>query len=168
LDVLEAIASEDAAQAIIHTSLNDADVEVFHLCAEALLRMQSPAAKEAYLDALADENNVRINRAAYMLGQLGDPSAIARLIDRLVTAHKVVSGPTGRGAGEGYSTSFGDGGTSFQGGQSPKVYFHTVQNGEVLAALTRLAGGQTFGFDAAAWRRWHNAQKARGGAARLR
>ncbi|HTN74335.1 MAG TPA: hypothetical protein VL096_03780, partial [Pirellulaceae bacterium] len=97
------------------------------------------------------------------LGQLGETSAISPLIDVLVTTHKVVIGPTGRGASEAVSTGFsGDGGTSYQGGSATKVFLQTAQNQEVLDALGKLAG-VTFGYDTAAWRRWHNAQRSQGG-----
>ena len=42
------------------------------------------------LGYLKDENNVRLNRAAYALGRLGDKTVRSRLIDVLVTTHYIV------------------------------------------------------------------------------
>ncbi|HTN76176.1 MAG TPA: hypothetical protein VL096_13055, partial [Pirellulaceae bacterium] len=62
LDVLAAIGNHEAIQALIYVSLNDPDIEVFHNCAEIIERLEPPQAREAYLDALKNANNVRINR----------------------------------------------------------------------------------------------------------
>jgi hypothetical protein len=169
IEVLAEIGTAEAIEALVDVSLNDGDIEVFHACADALLRLQPPHLQKPYLKALRNENNVRINRAAYMLGRIGHEGAVGPLIDVLVTTHQVVVGPIGRGAGDATSATFSaNGGNSFQGGDSTKVYYHTVQNREVLDALTRLAGGQTFGYDLPAWKRWHAAERARGGQIDLR
>ena len=65
------------------------------------------------------------------------------------------------GNGDAISTTFGGNGNSFQTGDSPQIHHETVQNKEVLNALTRLAGGQSFGYDVPAWRRWHAAERSR-------
>lgn len=162
LDVLGGIASPGAIDALVYITLNDPDVEIFHAAAEIIERLKSANVQSAYLDALKNDNNVRINRAAHMLGVIGDETAISPLIDVLVTTHKVVIGPSGRGATDAMSTGFSsDGGTSYQGGQSTKVFHQTAQNQEVLTALSKLSG-VSFGFEVKDWRRWHNSQKANG------
>lgn len=168
IEVLAAIGSDDAVQAIITQSLNDPDVEVFHICADTLERLAPPDAVKKYLAALKNDNNVRINRAGHMLGRLGDASVCGPLIDALVTTHQIVIGPGGRG-GDSYTTTFdGSGGSSFSAGGSTKVYNRVAQNQEVLEALVRLSGGQSFGYNIPAWQRWHNVQRAQGGNVNLR
>lgn len=163
VDVLSTIATPEAVQALVYISLNEPNVEIFHAAADALERLQPRGAASEYRDALKNDNNIRINRAAHMLARLKDETAISPLIDSLITTHTVVIAPSGRGASDAVSTSFsGDGGTSFQNGQQTKTYVHVVQNQEVLSALSKLSG-VTFGFDIDAWRRWHNAQRAQGG-----
>lgn len=163
LDVLGEIATPGAVEGLVYVSLNDPNVEVFHTCAEIIERLKPAGAVGVYRDALKSDNNVRLNRAANMLGRLGDESAISPLIDVLITTHKVVIPPSGRGAGDAVSTGFSaDGGTSFQNGQQTKVFHQTVQNEPVLAALRELTG-VTFGYEIAAWRRWHDAQRSRTG-----
>ena len=56
----------------------------------------------------------------------------------------------------------------FRNGASTLVFHETVHNREVLDALTRLARGQTFGYDIDAWKRWHAAELARGGDVKLK
>jgi tetratricopeptide (TPR) repeat protein len=167
IEVLAEIGSPPALQAIIDQSLNDPDVEVFHCCADTLERLSPPEAVEKYLKALKNDNNVRLNRAGHMLGRLGDKSVCGPLIDVLITTHQIIIGPGGR-AGESYSASFGSDGSSFQAGGSTTVYNRVAQNQEVLDALVRLSGGQSFGYDPEAWKRWYNAERARGGNVELR
>lgn len=168
IEVLCAIGNAEAVESLVFVTLNDPDVEVFYQCADALLQAKVPNLQKPYLDVLKNDNNVRINRAAYMLGRIGDPSTIGPLIDVLVTTHTVVISSGGRG-GESVSTSFSnDGGNSFQTGEAKHAFHETVHNREVLDALTRLARGQTFGYDLAAWQRWHAAERARGGDVKLK
>ncbi len=169
IEVLGEIATPEAIEAIVYVSLNDGDVEVFHACADTLERLAPPNLAKPYLDALKNDNNVRLNRAAYMLGRIGDKSALGPLIDVLVTSHRVVISSGGGAKGDAISTSFsGDGGNSFQQGSSQQVFDHVVQNREALDALTRLSSGESFGYDQAAWRRWHAAESLRGGNVELK
>lgn len=169
IDVLAQIGTGDAIEAIVYVSLNDPDVEIFHACADTLERMRVPNLSKPYLDALKNENNVRLNRAAHMLGRIGDKTAIAPLIEVLVSSHRVVVSSGGSGKGDAISTSFSaDGGNSFQQGGSTQAYDHVVQNAEVLDALTLLSDGRSFGYDQTAWRRWHAAERMRGGDVRLK
>jgi hypothetical protein len=166
VEVLEKIASAEAVEALVWITLNDGDVEMFHNSAEALERLKPPRLSKPYLDALKNDNNVRLNRAANMLARLGDASAIAPLIEVLVTTHTVTVG--GGGSQDSISTSFGGNGNSFQTGSAPQKFAETVQNREVLDALTRLSGGQSFGYNVAAWRRWHAAERSRAKPVELR
>ena len=169
IEVLGEINTADAIEAIVYVSLNDPDVEVFHACADTLERLAPPNLAKPYLDALKNDNNVRLNRAAHMLGRIGDKSALGPLIDVLVTSHRVVLSSGGGAKGDAISTSFSpDGGNSFQQGASQQVYEQAVQNREALDALTRLSSGQSFGYDQTSWRRWHAAENMRGGNVELK
>jgi hypothetical protein len=113
---------------------------------------------------LKDPNNVRLNRAAYALGRLGDRSVLSPLIDALMTTHYIVLpaksdaytatfSPTG--AGSPNSTPVSPlGGTGLSAGEDRKTIPRTVSNQDVLEALIRLGGGVNFGFDKRAWRNW--------------
>jgi hypothetical protein len=167
VEVLEAIHSPEAIEALVYISLNDADVEIFHACAEALERLDPPNLIEPYLKALRDDNNVRINRAGKMLGQIGDKSAIGPLIDVLLTRHRIVTGGDS-GVGTPVSAGFDNaGGNSFKASSAPVETVAVAQNVPILDALTRLSG-ESFGFDLPAWKRWHAAQKARSDGAKLK
>lgn len=160
LDVLAEIASPESVQAIVDVSLNDPDVEIFYLCADIIERMQPHEARQPYIDALSDANNIRINRAAHMLARLEEHSAMGLLIDRLITTHQVVVGGGGGRGGDAVSTTFErGGGGSFQAGSSTRVEQVHQENAEVRDALVKLSG-VSFGYDVAAWRRWYAAYRA--------
>ncbi|MCO6454940.1 MAG: HEAT repeat domain-containing protein [Pirellulaceae bacterium] len=163
LTALEGIGSAAALEVLIACSLNDPDTEMFHECVDRLARLKAPLAVPRYIKALEDENNVRLNRAAHALGRLGDPHALAPLIQALVTTHKVVVTPPNAGSADTISSTFGRGtdatgtplgGTGLSTGGGPLVSYPTVPNTEVLDALVKLSGGQNFGFDQRAWRHW--------------
>jgi hypothetical protein len=172
IDVLGKIASGRALQGLVHVSLNDPDIEIFHDCLDELAEHKSPALVEAYVAALRNENNVRVNRAGMALAKLKDKSAIAPLIIALVTRHKVTLAagtssdavtstfvnPTGGAPG----APPGGGGAGLSAGASPaKTLTVTVQNPEVLKALVAISQGASFGYDQRAWSRWHAQERAR-------
>ena len=171
LDALHEIGAAPAIEGMVQISLNDPDAEVFHECVDRLERNKPAAAVQIYIKALEDPNNVRLNRAANALGRLADRQAIPPLIAALITRHKVVIAPPGRGAADTIRSSFQRGGGSASNplggaglstGGGVRVFHQTASNREVLEALTRLSGGVTFGYNQRAWRNWlaqeqHNA-----------
>jgi hypothetical protein len=157
VDVLAAINTGDAAQALVHASLNDPDEEVFHYCVGRLAEMKQPGIVESYVEALKDPRNDRVNKAAVALARLNDRSAVSPLIDALITTHTSVT-PSKFGA-EATAVSFGAGGGSMMQNEGPKVKIARVQNQHVLDTLTRLSGGSNFGFDQRAWRYWYAQEK---------
>lgn len=167
IDVLGQIGTRDAAIALINASLNDPTADVFEAAVEQLVRLRSPAAVPAYLRALKDQNNVRVNRAARALARLGDRSVIEPLIDALVTTHQVmIEPPSGglalsptfvRGAGAADPVADLSG---FSVGQKPRVVTVRMQNVEVLKALMQLSGSPGFGYDQQAWRKWAAVERA--------
>jgi len=162
LDALERIGTPPAIDALIAGTLQDPDDEIFHACLEKIVRLQPPRLAKRYVAALRDENNVRVNRAAYALARLQDPSVLSPLIAALETTHYLVIPKTS----DHYTTTFvktdggvpsGDaplGGTGFSAGNEMQVIPQTVRNQEVLTALIRLSGGMNFGFDQRAWEHW--------------
>jgi hypothetical protein len=112
-----------------------------------------------YIRALKDRDNEIVNRAGAALGQIGDRDATGALIDALVTTHKFKISDANPGQ---IATSFspdgsGGGGFSFGGG-GPQVVSKDIRNPAVLNALVTLAGGASFDYDQAQWRRWLAAQ----------
>lgn len=163
VEALEKMNSPSAQMVLFGASLGHRDVEVFHACVNVLVRTKTPALIEQYTKVLRDENNERVNRAAYVLGRFGESSAIGPLIDALVTSHTIVS--PARGNPQATSASFGSvtdasgktlaSGPSFSRGQGPTVQVVKIPNQEALNALGKLAGDATFGFDQVAWKNWY-------------
>ncbi len=168
-----------AIELLTQTALNDADVEVFHASVEKLVASQTPGLSKALTEVLKDSSNRRVNRAAYVLGRLGDRKAIPALAAALVTTHQVAlpsnsrgtsatfvqPTPTGPGAAGASSLGGGlDGGNAFTAGHQPKSAPIQIANQEVLGALVKLSGGQSFGFDERAWMNWWASASRTGGA----
>ncbi len=163
VEILRNVASEDAVKALIVLSIEHPDEEVRVAALEHLLNLNPPGLADPYIRWLKDRDPRRINRAAIALGQLGDCTAIAPLIEALVTIHE--QAVRAGGSSDAISTSFshdsaGNGGSSFTTGGRTGVVRHAVQNQEVLAALTRLARGPGFGFNQQAWRNWYAIEKS--------
>jgi HEAT repeat protein len=148
-----------AAGTLVETSLNDPDEEVFHECIAQLVRTRPPHITQSYVEALRDNNNIKVNRAAYALARLGDRSCLSPLIDALTTTHYLVL----PGRGNMHTASFISpagpeqaaplGGTGLSAGDQTSVIPWTVNNDQVLQALIRLAG-VNFSFDQSVWRYW--------------
>ena len=162
VNALERIGTPEAVEALVACTLQDPDVEVFHACLEKILRLQPPRIEKRYVAALKDENNTRVNRAAYALGQMQDMSVLSPLITALVTTHYVViprasdhyMATFARTDGAGPAGATPLGGSGFSAGDQTVVIPQTVRNQEVLAALIRLSSGVNFGFDQRAWQYW--------------
>jgi len=161
IDALERIGTPPAIDALVGATLQDPDEEIFHDCLDRIVRLQPPHVEKQYVKALRDENNVRLNRAAYALGRLEDKSVLSPLINALVTTHTIVVSKSS----DAYTLTFSNtnggaaggsplGGTGFSAGGDAQVIARTVNNQEVLTALIRLSGGVNFGFDKRAWRYW--------------
>ena len=162
IDALERIGSPAAISALIDATLQDPDDEIFYECLDRIVRLQPPHVEKRYVKALQDENNVRLNRAAYALGRLQEKSVLSPLINALVTTHYIVLPKQS----DAYTATFAKadaggpgggaplGGTGLSAGGQTQVIPRTVNNQEVLTALIRLSGGVNFGFDKQAWRYW--------------
>ncbi len=173
VETLGRIGDNLAIAALVSTTLKEPDVEVFHESVEQIVELKPPGAIRVYIEALKDNNNMRVNRAAYALGKLGDQTAIVPLIESLVTSHQTVVGSPRTGAGTPLTTTFSQvlgsdaagplppGSPGLVAGGSPSVITQAVPNQEALAALVRLSGGVSFGFDKRAWSNWYTTEKAK-------
>lgn len=167
VEVLGKIESPAALDGLIFTSLNDPDNEVFYACLEQIVPRQTPAVVESYVQALRNDNNLRINRAGAALARFQDKSTISPLISALVTRHGVVTG--GGASSDAISTTFsqpagggGGGSAGLSAGGSPARVVPVVrQNPEVLKALVAITDGTSFGYDQRAWSRWYAQQQSR-------
>ena len=87
VESLTKIASPDAIKVLAITSVEDDADEVRLSCLEYLQTKPRPEVVNYYINRLRDKSHdpVVINRAAVGLGRMKDPSAIAPLIDALIT-----------------------------------------------------------------------------------
>jgi hypothetical protein len=129
-----------------------------------LEKSKRPDVISYYVGKLKDKDNVTVNRAAFGLGRMKDPSSIGPLIDALVTVHKFkIAKQGGDNAttntfGKGPGGSGAPGGMGFGAGNGPSIIRQSISNQTVLDALVVLTG-QNFGFDKQAWKYWLAAQK---------
>ncbi len=149
---------------MFNIAMSDGDAEVFHDCLERLETRRPQDLVESCVQALQSGHNGVVNRAAYLLGRLGDKSAIPALINVLTTRHWI---QTGKGNGASYSATFG---RADQSGDAPtgaglsksepqwiEVW---TRNQDVLDALIKLSGGANFSYSTPAWRVWYAATSA--------
>jgi hypothetical protein len=153
------IGTPAAMNVVVARTMDDADEEVRLTALDKLVASNHPEVVSFYIAALKSADNARINQAALCLGMLRDKSAIGPLIDALRTQHKHVEqqGTPGQ-----ISTTFASGpGNNRSGGMSvggsPKEIVETLENQQVLSALTAITG-VSFQFDQKAWRAWYVSQ----------
>ncbi|HEV3137008.1 MAG TPA: hypothetical protein VGZ26_03875 [Pirellulales bacterium] len=149
-----------AMDALVHASQFDGDEEVRMACLDQVVSHKYKPAVAAYISSLKNKDNRVVNRAAYCLGQMKDPSAVGPLIKALVTVHsfQVQQGQPGNMGGTfGRGPNSGLGSFSFGGGGVQTVR-QTFDNREVLQALVDLTG-VSYNFDVGAWKYWYAAQK---------
>ena len=168
IKTLQQIDTSAAMRAVMHASLNDPDEEIFYECLDVVKETSPAEAVRTYVDALQNENNVRINRAALILAALEEPSTIPPLIDALVTTHRIA---TQNRSSDTMSTTFAKpgsqgGGTGLSAGAASQTFTQTVTNQQVLNALVQLSGGRSFGFDQRAWRYWYATEERQRSASR--
>jgi len=169
VEILGNIGSGAANQALCAAVIEDPVEEVRLTCLDHLAKVKRPAVTEFFVKELKHKDNRIVNRAAIALGKIGDPSAVAPLIDALITIHKfkeVKKGGDGAmtstfGTGPGGSGAPGGGGLSMGG--SPKIYRVPFRNSDVMDALVALTG-QNFNFDQPTWKRWYTLQQQQGAA----
>jgi hypothetical protein len=155
LDVLGRLGSPGAINALAKRSIYEDDTGIREKSLDLLQRFASPRLAESVAERLRDENNTIVNRAALVLERFGERGVTPELIEALTTKHKQTLG-----SGSGITPSFsGDGGAGLSMGGGPKVVVSELQNGAVLATLTTLHPGVSFGYDKVAWKRWYAASQ---------
>jgi hypothetical protein len=156
LEVLSHLDHKLAVDALVDRSLADPDEEVRYQSLEYLIKSGRPGLVAPYVRALKNRDNEIVNRAGAALGQIGDRDAMGALIDALVTTHRIKisdANPDQIGA------AFSPDSSAFSfGGGGPQVVPQEIRNPAVLNALVTLAGGASFDYDEAQWRRWLAAQ----------
>ena len=106
-------------------------------------------ASEYLTSFLQDKNNLKINRAAFLLGELESRYSILALSNALITKHKVSQGDPGR-----MSTSFNNVTGGSQQFGSKKIAPVPIKNVAVLEALKKITR-QDLGYSKAAYQRWY-------------
>jgi HEAT repeat protein len=144
------------------SAYDDPDEEVRLSCLDILKKTKDPNVTDYFVGKLnvtlatrkyKGDANMMINRAAHVLGELGDDKAVQPLIHVLITEHKkkVTSGKAGQ-----TSASFNNqGGGGLSMGSSSKIISYEVENQDVLAALKKLTG-VSFNFDIDRWQAWYD------------
>jgi hypothetical protein len=151
IDALARIGTADAVRLLSEIALESGNEETRLTAVDRLKEIKSPAAVSYFVRALAGSDNVQINRAGMALGELGDKSAIAPMIEALVSVHRQKIQQGGSGS---ISPSFdSQGGVGFGVGAKSVVVRQNVQNRSVYDGLVKLSGAN-FGYDAVAWRHW--------------
>jgi hypothetical protein len=173
-----------AVPALVRMSLTDPDIALQTGAFQAMTAEQRVAAAPLLSQALREESNLIVRRAAVLLGSTGVRQAVPALIEALTTSHKIRV-PQGPAYAVGFQRNGSAAGSSsglppdieaaIRAGQIPQgviidnsglpkapVKWVTVrlplQNSEVLTALRTLTK-QDFGYDKRAWRLWWQAQQ---------
>ena len=150
VEALGNIDSADAVGALLSLVLNHADSEVRWSAIEQLKGKESIQVVPPLVAALRGADSNRINHAAFALKTLGDESAVQPLIDVLITRHVVSSG-TESGGKTSVTFSPTGGGLALGGNQKTKAV--SLQNAQVLEALTTLTN-VNYGWDQSRWHLW--------------
>ncbi len=165
IQALARINTPAAMKALAVCSMEDSVEEVRLTCLDYLKKEKRPDIVAYYVGQLKSKDNKMVNRAAECLSHMNDRSAVAPLIDALVTTHKfkIVTGNSNPGS---VSTQFGKGSTGGGGGgmsvgSAPKIFKQDMRNQSVLDALVMLSGGANYTYDIKAWKSWYAAQKPR-------
>jgi hypothetical protein len=162
---LAKISTPAARNGLASSAVFDEVDEVRLSCLDFLKKTRDPEVVDYFCGRLRGrdaKDNVIINRAAFALGEMGDPSAIGALIDVLWTTHKVVLPPASNGQ---YQAAFPTGRNSggpglVAGGDKPLITHPTFFNHAVHDALVKLSGVD-YGDDTRAWKSWHLKQRTR-------
>lgn len=173
IDVLKQIDEPRALAVLVATALNDADREVFLASADAILKRKSPQLVRFFVATLKDPNNVRVNRAAHLLGRMEDRSAIGPLIEALVTTHvqrlprsemltvgfeHQLDSSASPGLSEAAATP---GRMLLEPARGTQATTYRAANPSVLEALEKLSGGASLGYNPIAWQRWAEVHRQR-------
>jgi len=139
--VLGKIGTSQAFREIAAWSIQEPNEQVCKICISLI--KERPSFSRFFYPHLRSNDNKIVNRAAFILGELGDRAAIPLLIDSLVTNHlvKIIIDDRTPGA------------RTNNGNLMTEEQTETVTNRDVLNALNRLTKVD-FGYNIPAWRKW--------------
>ena len=152
LDILGQMQSGVANGALILRALQDEDDSIRDKALDWLERSGRAQAVRAFVANLraTKKDPLTINRAGIGLGRMKEPEATPALIDSLITRQRVQVTQGGQ-----INPVFNqEGGGGLNMGGKPKFVEVDNENQGVLAGLTAIHPGVTFGFDKAAWKQW--------------
>lgn len=163
IEALARIGTPGALRILALCAMEDPIGEVRLTCLDYLKEKKDPETVSYFISQLQSQENRDVNRAAVALRLMEDPSAIAPLIDALVTTHK--RKVRGRNPGQ-ITAAFPTGGTPAPagisvGGSGTRIITETIRNRSVLEALVALSGGANFSFDVPRWKSWYTSQQSR-------
>ena len=150
------IPSPVAANALVHFAVRDDNRRVRDQAFSLLISQPHFDKASTALKAsvfLQDKDRLYLLRAANLVGELGQLSAFAPLVDALRTTHEIAPGQDPRRM----NSAFNSGGTqpnTFSFGGNKKPVKRTFENEEVLSALKRITG-QHYGFEPEPWKAWY-------------
>lgn len=150
-DVLAQLDSGLATSALAQAAMqgdNEDDNEIRLYAIKLLERHNLRGVVPAFLPELNSSSNVRVRRAAHVIGQLGDETVVLPLIKALRTKHTQLVGGAGNG-----NINVSRGGLSV-GRTKPKKVDVWRENREVLSALVKLTD-QDFEYDQQRWLNWY-------------
>jgi len=150
VEALGKIQTPAAVDALLTLAIDHADREVRWQATEQLTKAHAAQVVPPLVAVLNCPDNTKINRAAAVLGRVGNWSAIEPLIHALVTRHTVVTDP---GSGGQTSATFSPSGGGLALGGGPKTRTVLAKNHQVLEALVGLTD-VNYGWDRDAWRTW--------------
>lgn len=155
VEALAHIDTVDAVGALLALAVDYPDREVRWQATKQLKQARPTQVVPPLLASLFGPDNGRINRAAAVLGEVGDRSVVQPLIKVLVTNHQVVTEP---GSGGKTSATFTPGGGGLSLGGSLKTSTVRVENRQVLEALIKLTD-VNYGWDQSGWKSWWRNQQ---------
>jgi len=142
-----------ANQALCYFAIEDPDAAVRERALTLLGQPHFDRAASARLMTgyFGTNDNLKIRRAAYAIGELNSMHAVIPLIGALATKHTIAI--TGNEPGR-MQTSFGSGGAGLTTGGGPQSQDVVLQNEPSRIALKKITG-QDFGYDEVAWQQWY-------------
>jgi PBS lyase HEAT-like repeat len=169
LQALALLEGRPGESCFIRLAVEDPDAKIREKCTDVLVQYESLRAVMRCSALLKHEENLLVNRAAQVLGQLKAPQAVPALIEALITTHEITIIPGSAsagglgpmtnsfardGAGNVMGNDSGGGGGMTFGSPRPRKEKREVQNDAVLGALTATVPGVNYAFNEAAWRKW--------------
>ena len=164
VDILGQIESANAQNALVTLAMAASDINSVEQCINLLKqpcynRAGIVASLLPFLSPKKQDPNEKVNKAAWIIGQMEETSAIRPLIGALITTHSVATGASG---GNMSVSNDGTGGGGLDMGKKPTHIDRLFTNQSVLDSLKLLTGKVDFGFDQRSWLDWYIRQNSLG------